>query len=90
MAFINETGIIGTILDAGTQNATGSMMATLLLILLILLVVCFMFGIPLEFASILLLPICITMGSYYSDMFRPIIVILIYIALILCKNWIFK
>lgn len=90
MAFINQTGLIGTILDGGTQNATGSMVATLLLILLFLIVICFMFGIPLEFIAVVLLPICITMASYYSDFFKPLIVFLIYLAMILCKNWIFK
>lgn len=88
--FINQTGIIGTILDAGTQNATGSMVATLLFILFFLVVIAFMFGIPLEFISIIILPLCLSMGAYYSDFFRPLIVILIYVSMILAKNWLFK
>lgn len=90
MVFINTSDIVGQILDAGTQNATGDMMATLLLVLLILVVLCFMFQIPLEFASVILLPICLASASYYSDFFKPLIVILIYVAMILAKHWIFK
>lgn len=90
MDFINQTDIIGRILDSGTQNATGSMVATLLFILLFLVVVCMMFGIPLEFASIIILPLCLAMGSYYSKIFAPLIVILIYVAMIIAKNWLIK
>jgi hypothetical protein len=90
MAFINTTDIIGQILDRGTQNATGNMVATLLFILLFLVVICLMFSIPLEFASIILLPLCLACASYYSDFFKPLIVILIYICMIIAKNWLFK
>ena len=88
--FINSTGIIGTILDAGTQNATGNMIASLLFILLFLVVIALMFGIPLEFISIIILPLCLAMGAYYSDFFKPLIVVLIYVSAILAKNWLFK
>jgi len=90
MQFINTTDIIGSILDAGTQNATGSLMATLLFILLFLVVICLMFGIPLEFISIIILPLCLSCASYYSDFFKPLIVILIYVSMIIAKNWLFK
>lgn len=90
MAFINTTDIIGVIIGAGTENATGSLMATLLFILLILVVICLMFQIPLEFIAIILLPICLATGSYYSDFFKPLIVILIYVSMIIAKNWLFK
>lgn len=90
MPFINTTDIIGSILDSGTQNATGNMVATLLFILLFLVVICLMFSIPLEFISIILLPLCLAMASYYSDFFKPLIVILIYVSMIIAKNWLFK
>lgn len=90
MPFINATDTIGNILNLGTQNATGNMMATLLFTLLFLVVICMMFGIPLEFASVILLPLCLACASYYSDFFKPLIVILIYVSMIISKNWIFK
>lgn len=90
MPFINTTDTLGTILDAGTQNATGSLMATLLFILLFLVVICLMFSIPLEFISIIILPLCLSCASYYSDFFKPLIVIIIYVSMIIAKNWLFR
>lgn len=90
MIFINETGIIGSVINAGSQNLTGSVVASLLLILIFLLVMAMMFGIPLEYTAILVLPLCLGMGAYYSDFMIPIVVILIFIASLITKNWLFK
>lgn len=90
MVFINTTDIIGVIIGQGTENATGSLMATLLFILLFLIVICLMFSIPLEFIAVIILPICLASASYYSDFFKPLIVILIYVSMIVAKNWLFK
>lgn len=88
--FINETGVIGQIMEAGTQNLTGSMTATLLFILLFLMVVALSFGIPLEFLAVIILPFCLSVGAYYGTFMVPIIVMLIYISSIIAKNWLFK
>jgi len=88
--FINVTGSIGQIISAGTINVTGSVVATLLLVLVFLVIVCVMFGIPLEFASVLLIPFCISVGAYYSNFLGPLIIILIYVSTLIAKNWIFR
>lgn len=90
MALFNVTGQIGVILDAGTQSLTGNIVATLLLILILLIAICLLFGIELEYTAIILLPICMAMGAYYSTFMGPIIVILIYISTLIAKNWIFR
>jgi len=90
MIFINATESIGKILNAGTLSITGSLMATLLFILIVLIVLCMMFSIPLEFISIIILPFCIAVGSYYSEFLAPIIVIIIYISTLIAKNWLFR
>ena len=90
MVFINTTDIIGTIIGAGTENATGNLVVTLLFILLFLIVIALMFSIPLEFISVIILPLCLASASYYSDFFKPLIVILIYVSMIIAKNWLFK
>lgn len=90
MAFINETGIIGTIIQAGTDNMTGSIVGTLMFILLFLVVVAVFFGIPFEFMAVLLLPFVIGLGAYYSSFMIPIVVTLIIIASIIAKNWLFR
>lgn len=90
MVFANATGVISDIIESGSNTVTGSVIATLFFILLFLIILCLMFGIPLEFIAVILLPICISVGAYYSDFFKPLIVFLIYLAMILSKNWIFK
>jgi len=90
MIFINTTDVIGVILASGTETLTGSMVATLLLILIFLMVVAMMFQIPLEFLSVIILPFCIAIGSYYSNFILPITIIILYISFIIAKNWLFK
>ena len=90
MDFINLTGSIGQIITHGTINITGNLVATLLLVLTFLIIVCIMFNIPLEFASVLLIPFCISVGAYYSSFMGPLIVIFIYVSTLIAKNWIFR
>lgn len=90
MDFINSTDVIGRILESGTNTLTGSMVATLFFILLFLVVVAFMFGIPLEFLAVIILPFCLALGSYYSNFYIPIIIIIVFVSSIMAKNWLFK
>jgi len=88
--FINETDVIGQVLESGTQTLTGSMVATLFFILMFLVVMCLVFGIPLEFLAIIILPFCISVGAYYSNFFLPIVIIIIFVSSIIAKNWLFR
>lgn len=88
--FMNSTDVIGRIMESGTNTLTGSMVATLFFILLFLMVVAFMFGIPLEFMAVIILPFCLALGSYYSNFYVPIIIIIVFVASIIAKNWLFK
>ena len=88
--FINITGSIGQIIEHGTQNVTGSLFITLFLVLIVLIVIAMMFTIPLEFISILILPFCISTAAYYGNFVAPVAIIIIYVATIITKNWIFK
>lgn len=88
--FINVTDPLGIIVQHGTQSVTGSLFATLLIILIFLVAIGLMFQIPLEFLSIIILPYCLACGSHYSSFVAPMGVILIYIATLITKNWLFK
>lgn len=88
--FINQTGVIGTILQAGTESLTGSISVSLIMIFLFLLAIAFMFQIPLEYTSIIMLPISLSVGAFYSNILVPLITILIYLSMIIAKNWLFK
>ena len=87
MVFLNDSGIIAGILTSGTLNVTGSIFLTLLFILLFLILIGIFFGIPLEFIAILIIPICIGTGAYYSIFLAPFGIILIYLSIIVAKNW---
>ncbi len=88
--FINITESIGLIVQSGTQNVTGSIFITLFLIMIVLFAIAMMFGIPLEFTSILILPFCISCAAYYGNFIAPVSIIIIYVSTIITKNWIFR
>ena len=90
MVFINETGTIGMIMTAGTLGLTGNIVVSLLIVLLFLITIAMLFNIPLEYTAIIILPLCIACGAYYSTFLAPTVVILIYLATIVTKNWLFK
>ena len=87
---VNQTGTIGVILQAGTENLTGSVIATLFLILMILFAVSIMFRVPLEITAIIVLPFCLAVGAYYSNFMIPIIAIILYLSMMMAKNWLFR
>lgn len=88
--FLNLTESIGLIMTSGTTTVSGSIVATLFMVLAFLIAIGILFNIPLEFMSILILPFCIAVGAYYSSFMIPIICIIIYIAAILAKNFLFR
>lgn len=88
--FINATETIGLIIASGTANVTGSIIATLLFVFMVLVVICLMFQIPVEIGSLLLLPFVIGVASYYSDFMIALVVILIMVATLIAKNWLFR
>lgn len=90
MDFINTTGIVAGILEAGTTSLTGSMVVTLLFIFLVMLLIGLMFAIPLEYLSILVLPFALSIGAFYSNFLVPILIIIIYVSTLIAKNWIFR
>lgn len=90
MVFINNTGIIGVIMGRAVQTTSGSLFIALLMILLVILAIAFMFGIPLEFTSVLLLPLLLAYASYYSNFIAPLIVALIYLAAVLAQKSMFS
>lgn len=87
--FINETGTLGVIYMGVTQNITGSEFLTLLGMVLCILLFFMMFRIPIEVSSILVLPLLIILMAYSGEWFAITGVLLIYLAILLAKNWLF-
>lgn len=90
MVFIDVNNSIGIIIGSASQTTFGSMFATLMFLVVLLFAICLMFGIRLEYSAIILLPLIITLGSYYSEFIAMLVVLIIYISLILTKNFIFR
>jgi len=90
MVFINETGILGTIILAGTKSITGDIFATLFLIMIFLIGLCLLFGIPIEFVTVILLPLCIACATEYSAFVPALGVFIIYLSVIITKHWLFR
>jgi hypothetical protein len=89
-AFLNCTETIGLIIGQGTTSTTGSLFLTFFFVLLIILAVAMLFGIQMEYTAIIILPLLLGYMSYYSEFIAFGALILIYLALILTKNFIFK
>lgn len=90
MVFINFTETIGKVILAGTEGTSGSFTITLIMILILIIALAIMFGIQLEYTAILILPLTLACMSYYSDFVTFGMILLIYFAFILTKNFIFK
>lgn len=90
MAFINWTESVGIVIGNATQYTTGSMFLTLLFILMILIGLALMFGIKLEFTAILILPLMLGYMAYYSEFVAVGMVIIIYLGLLITKNFLFR
>lgn len=88
--FINTTETIGIIIGSATTTTTGTLFGTLMAIMLILIAISILFGIELEWTAIILLPLTISMGAFYTNFLAPMGAIVIYLSIIFTKNWIFK
>lgn len=88
--FINCTESIGIIIGQATTTTTGSMFLTLMMVLLLLMAIGFMFGIRSEYLAIIILPLVLAYAAFYQEFMGTLAVILIYLSLILTKNFLFK
>lgn len=90
MDLFNTTGTIGTILIAGNSSIFGNMIATLLYLFIFLIAISVLFGIPFEFTIIILIPFILAVSSVYGSFLVVFIALLIFMGLILARNFIFK
>lgn len=88
--FINQSGTIYTILNAITYNVTGDIFTTFLLIMLCLLFLGLALRIPLEFTSLLILPLLLIIMAYSGQYIQIGGIIVIYLSIVLAKNFFFN
>jgi len=87
---VNPQDVVGYIVDHLTQNVTGDLFLSLLSIIIVLMVVCLAFQIPLEWSSLAVLPVLIGAVAYYSSFLPVLAVFLVYVSVIIAKNWLFN
>ena len=85
--FLNETGIMGVILISLTDNVTGSLFLTLLLILVTILSFCFLFRIPIEWSAVIVMPLLITFATIQGEFVSILGIFLIYMGVIFAKYY---
>lgn len=88
--YLNSSAAIGMFLTNATTTMTGDMFLTLLLLIIIIVGVAAMFGIPMEFTAIFVIPLLIAYLVQYGGFVPIISLIVIYLGIILTKNWLFK
>jgi len=88
--FINASQTWGIILASGTDYTTGSIFLTLSILLVFLMAMAILFGIRLEYTAILILPLMLSYMAFYSEFLAIGSLILIYLALIFTKKFLFK
>lgn len=87
---MNGSGSIGTIIQYATTDITGSLFLTLLGVVMLLLVLCFLFRIPMEFSAVLVMPILLGLMAYMQEFVAIGGVFLIYMGVLVGKNFFFK
>lgn len=79
---LNETGIIGVALYSFTNDVTGSFFLTLLTILIFLIALCLLFRIPIEFTSLIVLPMLLVFMSIDGQFLAVVGCALIYMGVL--------
>lgn len=85
MVFINTSSSVGAIVVAFTNNVTGSLFLTLLMIVIVLTLFASIFRIPLEISATVILPLLLAYMAYSSEFMVVGGVMLIYLAVIFAK-----
>ena len=89
MVLLNESGLGGQVLIGLTQNITGSIFLSLLMIVFIILVLFLLVRIPLEFSAIFILPMLIVFIRIDGQFLGVLGVFLLYLGVLLGKNFFF-
>lgn len=85
---INETGTIGMLFKAATENTTGSAYLTGIIIVLSLIFMALAFRLPIELIAIFLIPLVIVMMAFQPSYYGLAAAVLIYLGLLFAKHFI--
>ena len=77
------------ILNGFTNDISGSWFLTFLLVILVLMLIALALRIPLEFTAVIVMPLLLAMLSFSSDFTGVAGVFVIYLGILLAKNFFF-
>ena len=86
----NSTGIIGSIIQNTTYNATGSIFLTLSIIVIGLIIIGMMFRLSFELIIIIILPILLVVTAFYGEFWAFTGTLLILLGILLSKIFFFN
>ena len=90
-SFLNNTGVVGDVINGLSGDVTGSLFLTLLLVLLLLFGLAIAFRIPIEYTALFVTPLMLALmagGGAEFLMFGTLL--LIYLGIIFGKNFFIK
>lgn len=87
---MNCTGTIGQIVGAATTNTTGSIFLTFLFVILFLVGMAMVFRVPLVYTAIIIMPLLLSLMSYYQSFIPLGGVLIIYLGIIITNDFILK
>ena len=89
MLDFNSTGTIGTIL-IGWDSTTGSRFLTLLIIVMLIILAFAVLGLSIEASAIIILPLMLGLMAANAGFYTIGGILIIYLGIILAKNFFFK
>lgn len=90
MPLFNTTTTTWDVVQSLTVNVTGSLFLTLFMILILVMLIAMVLRIPVEFTMILVLPFLLTVWAYSGDFLAFAGTVLIYLGILLGKNFFFR
>ena len=85
--FMNNSGTIGVIYTAFTNNVTGSEFLTLLFIMIFVIGAFMIFRLPMEISILFTLPLVLIMAAYSGEFYAAVGLILLYAGVLLAKYY---
>ena len=90
MGLMNTSGTVYTVINGLSSDVTGSVFLTLLILTALVMLFAFAFRIPLEFTMLLIFPLLIAFAVEGGSAFFGVLgVAIIYISILLAKNFFF-
>jgi hypothetical protein len=87
---INQSSELGIVIEYFTYNVTGSLFLSLMAFVIVIIAIALSMKIPIEWTAIIIFPLMIVMTAYSSSFLPVLGVTIIYLALLIAKNFFYQ